>query len=90
MVGIPCHFQAVKQLTKLITEACLALVMQIREMEWLKRRWSREHTTRGQGQGHKKIRGQGQPFQGKSLSRPRTGMFDVKAKNQGHKRKRFP
>ena len=38
----------------------------------------------------KKIRGQGQgqPFRGQTLSRPRTGMFE--AKDQGHKRKRSP
>ena len=35
-------------------------------------RWSRGHKARGQGQGHKKIRGQGQPFRGQTLSRPRT------------------
>ena len=34
---------------------------------------------RGQGQG------QGQPFQGQTLSRPRTGMLEAKAKDQGHK-----
>ena len=47
-------------------------------------RWSRRHKVRGQlqGQGHKKIRGQGQPFWGQTLSRPRTGM--LKAKNRGH------
>ena len=33
----------------------------------------------------KKIRGQGQPFRGQTLSRPRTGMLE--AKDQGHKRK---
>ena len=38
----------------------------------------------------KKIRGQGQgqPFRGQTLSRPRTGMLE--AKDQGHKRKRSP
>ena len=38
----------------------------------------------------KKIRGQGQgqPFQGQTLSRPRTGMLE--AKDQGHKRKCSP
>ena len=35
-----------------------------------------------------KIRGQGQPFRGQTLSRPRTGM--LKAKDQGHKRKCSP
>ena len=43
---------------------------------------------RGQDQGHKKIRGQGQPFRGQTLSRPRRGI--LKAKDQGHKRKCFP
>ena len=35
----------------------------------------------------KKIRGQGQgqTFQGQTLSRPRAGMFEAKAKDQGHK-----
>ena len=36
----------------------------------------------------KKIRGQGQPFRGQTLSRPRTGMLG--AKDQGHKRKCSP
>ena len=34
---------------------------------------------RGQGQG------QGQPFRGQTLSKPRTGMLEAKAKDQGHK-----
>ena len=34
---------------------------------------------RGQGQG------QGQPFRGQTLSRPRTGKLEAKAKDQGHK-----
>ena len=40
----------------------------------------------------KKIRGQGQeqPFRGQTLSRPRTGMLEAKAKDQGHSRKCFP
>ena len=39
----------------------------------------------------KKIRGQGQgqPFRGQTLSRPRTGMLEAKAKDQGHSRKCF-
>ena len=55
-------------------------------------RWSRGHKARdqSQGQGHQKIRGQGQPFRGHTLSRPRTGMLEAKAKDQGHKRKRSP
>ena len=60
-------------------------------LEWIWQRWSRGHKARGQGQGqgHKKIRGQGQgqPFRGQTLSRPRTGMLEAKARNQGHKRK---
>ena len=38
----------------------------------------------------KKIRGQGQPCRGQTLSRPRTGMLEAKAKDQGHKRKCSP
>ena len=40
----------------------------------------------------KKIRGQGQgqPFRGQTLSRPRTGMLEAKAKDQRHKRKCSP
>ena len=40
----------------------------------------------------KKIRGQGQgqPFRGQTLSRPKTGMLEAKAKDQGHKRKCSP
>ena len=38
----------------------------------------------------KKNRGQGQPFRGQNLSRPRTGMLEAKAKDQGHKRKCSP
>ena len=38
--------------------------------------WTRQHKARGQGQGHKKTRGQlqgqGRPFRGQTLSRPRT------------------
>ena len=46
------------------------------------RGWSRGHMARGQGQG--------QPFQGQTLSRPRTGMLEAKAKVQGNKRKCVP
>ena len=48
-------------------------------------RWSRGHKARGLGQGHKKIPGQGQPFQRQTLSRPKTGMLEAKANEQGHK-----
>ena len=34
--------------------------------------------------------GQGQPFCGQTLSRPRTGMLEAKTKDQGHSRKCFP
>ena len=53
-------------------------------------RLNRGHKARAQGQGHKKIRGQGQGqlFRGQTLLRPRTGM--LKAKDQGHKRKCSP
>ena len=47
-------------------------------------RWSRGHKARDQGQG------QGQCFRGQNLSRPRTGMLEAKAKDQGHKRKCSP
>ena len=40
----------------------------------------------------KKIRGQGQghSFRGQNLLRPRTGMLEAKAKDQGHRRKCSP
>ena len=40
----------------------------------------------------KKIRGQGQgqPFRGQNLSRPRTGMLEAKAKDRGQRRKCSP
>ena len=37
-----------------------------------------------------KIRGQGQPFRGQTLSRPRSGMLEAKVRDQGHRRKRSP
>ena len=42
--------------------------------------------------GTKKIRGQGQgqPFRGQTLSGPRAGMLEAKAKDQGHSRKCSP
>ena len=48
-------------------------------------RWSRGHKAKDT----KKIlgQGQGQPFRGQTLSRPRTGMLEAKAKDQGHSRK---
>ena len=60
-------------------------------------RWSRGHKARGQGQGHKKIRGQGQPFRGQTLSMLRIGILEAKDKDrnargqrQGHSRKCSP
>ena len=55
-------------------------------------RWSRGLKARAKAKDTKKIRGQGQgqPFLGQTLSRPRTGMLEAKAKHQGHKRKCFP
>ena len=60
--------------------------------------WTEVTTTRGgvedtrleakaKAKDTKKIRGQGQgqPFRGQTLSRPRTGMLEAKAKDQGHK-----
>ena len=44
--------------------------------------------TRLEAKDTKKIRGQGQPFRGQTLSKPRTGMLG--AKDQGHKRKCSP
>ena len=48
--------------------------------------------TRLEAKDTKKIRGQGQgqPFRGQTLSRPRTGMLEAKAKDQGHKSKCSP
>ena len=43
--------------------------------------WSREHKAPGQSQGP--------TFQGQTLSRPRTGMFEAKAKDQGHNAQAF-
>ena len=48
--------------------------------------------TRLEAKDTKKIRGQGQgqPFRGQTLSRPRTEMLEAKVKDQGHKRKCSP
>ena len=53
---------------------------------------SRTQSSRPRPRTQKKIRGQGQgqPFRGQTLSRPRTGMLEAKAKDQGHKRKCSP
>ena len=46
--------------------------------------------TRLKAKDSKKIQGQGQPFRGQNLSRPRTGMLEAKANDRGHRRKRSP
>ena len=55
-------------------------------------RWSRGLKARGQGQGqgHKKNPRPRTAFRGQNLSRPRTGMLEAKAKDQGHRRKCSP
>ena len=49
-----------------------------------------ESRTRLEAKYTKKIRGQRQPFQGQTLSRPKIGMLEAKAKDQGDRRKCFP
>ena len=53
---------------------------------------SRTQGSRPRPRTQKKIRSQSQrqPFRGQTLSRPRTGMLEAKAKNQGHQRKCSP
>ena len=53
---------------------------------------SRTQGSRPRPRTQKKIRGQGQgqPFRGQTLSRPRTGMLEAKAKDQGHRCKSSP
>ena len=48
--------------------------------------------TKAKAKDTKKIRGQGQgqPFRGQTLLKPRTGMLEAKAKDQGHSCKCFP
>ena len=51
----------------------------------MNQRWSQRHNLRDQNQGRKKIRGQdqGPTFRGQTLSRPRAGMIEAKAKIRG-------
>ena len=63
----------------------------------LQRDWNKLKGSRGrvedariEAKDTKKIRGQGQPFRGQALSRPRTGTLEAKAKEQGHKCKCSP
>ena len=53
---------------------------------------SRTQGSRPRPRTQKKIRGQGQgqPFRGQTFSKPRTGMLEAKAQDQGHKRKCSP
>ena len=53
---------------------------------------SRTQGSRPRPRTQKKNRGQGQgqPFRGQTLLRPRTGMLEAKAKDQGHKCKCSP
>ena len=48
-----------------------------------------KHEVKANAKDTKKFRsqGQGQPFRGQTLSRPRTGMLEVKAKNKEQNRK---
>ena len=48
---------------------------------------SRTQGWRSRLRTQKKIRGQGQPFRGQTLSRSRAGMLETKAKDEGHRRK---
>ena len=50
-------------------------------------KWSRKHKARGQSQGHEKNPRPRTAFRGQTLSRPRTGMLEAKAKDQEHSRK---
>ena len=56
---------------------------------WLPEVESRTQGSRPRPRTQKKIRGQGQgqPFRGQTLSRPRTGMLEAKAKDQAHRLK---
>ena len=72
LFDFPCHTQAVERCIKLITRGGV-------EDTRLEAKAKDTKKIRGQGQG------QGQPFRGQTLSRPRTGMLEAKAKDQGHK-----
>ena len=87
-VGSDFRFSETKPVVKLGS----ALFLYCSPVGDIYQRWSRGHKPRGQGQGHKKIRGQGQgqPFRGQTLSRPRTGMLEAKAKDQGDRCKCSP
>ena len=66
--------------------SCFSWQLNLTEVE------SRTQGSRPRPRTQKKFecQGQGQPFRGQTLSRPRTGMLEAKAKDQGHKRKCSP
>ena len=53
-------------------------------------RWSRGHKARGQGQKKNPRPRPRTAFRRTAISRPRTGMLEAKAKDQGHSRKCSP
>ena len=68
-----------------------ARITKMLQFTWLKIRGGVEDTRlEAKAKDTKKIRGQGQPFRGQTLSRPRIGMLEAKAKDQGHKRECSP
>ena len=74
-----------------ITQNCISLVIMVInrggvEDTRLEAKAKAKDTKKIRGQGQ----GQGQPFRGQNLSRPRTGMLEAKAKDQGHRRKCSP
>ena len=71
-------FQISQVLTTLRCEKTTSRISQFFCYDY--QRWSRGHKARGQGQG--------QPFRGQNLSRPRTEMLE--AKDQGHSRNPSP
>ena len=63
------------QSSSLFSARLFLVYLQIVEVE------SRTQGSRQRPRTQKKIRGQGQPFQGQTLSRPRTGMLEAKDRN---------
>ena len=69
---------------KIISIVLIYLFLLLAEVE------SRTQGSRPRTQKNIRGQGQGQPFRGQNLSRPRTAMLEAKAKVQGHRRKRSP
>ena len=68
-----CVFSIYQSGNRLVKYTVDAMALLFNEVSGRPRlRWSRGHKARGQGQEHKKIRGQGQPFGEQIFSRPRT------------------